>query len=201
MAVTLADGSTVHNSSAIDVSIHLFGQSVYLDLSVRYSVLEHLFSDLVFAMDWLWTYNPVIDQIGSALALCANGVSITIGGIAAGQRSCLFIQVCSLHVLLWMMRHNKIPAWFALLHDEYHSVIGRLGSLLSGEGARTANSSSQPTTQWDLLYNDYADMFETPSGLPDHKIKYWIDLIDQNAQPPKQRQYRMSNAELMEVLK
>ena len=48
----------------------------------------------------------------------------------------------------------------------------------------------------DLLCNDYADMFETPSGVPNCKIKHWIDLIDKNAQPPKPRQYCMSSAEL-----
>ena len=71
------------------------------------------------------------------------------------------------------------------LTDESHSVTSRLGSLLGGEGAGTANSSFQPTTRWNLLWNEYADMFETPSGVPDHKIKHQIDLIDENTQPPK----------------
>ena len=84
-----------------------------------------------------------------------------------------------------MLHCNKTPTWFALLHDEFHSVASRLGSLFGGERAGTANSSSQPTTWWDLLYNDYAGLFETPSGVPDRKIKHQIDLIDKNAQPPK----------------
>ena len=79
------------------------------------------------------------------------------------------------------MHCDKTPAWFGLLGDESHSVVSRLGSLLGGEGAGTANSSSQHTTWWDLLCNEYADMFETPSGVPYHKIKHWIDLIDENA--------------------
>ena len=53
MAATLADGSTVHNSSAADVQICLFWQSNSLDLSVLCYVLEHLSSDFVFGMDWL----------------------------------------------------------------------------------------------------------------------------------------------------
>ena len=44
-------------------------------------------------------------------------------------------------------------------------------------------------------------MFETPSGVPDNKIKHRIDLIDENSQPPKLRQYCMSSAELAEVCK
>ena len=44
-------------------------------------------------------------------------------------------------------------------------------------------------------------MFETPSRVPDHKIKHQIDLIDKNAQPPKPQQYHMSSAELAEVCK
>ena len=100
-----------------------------------------------------------------------------------------------------MTHHDKTPAWFALLHDKSHSLASRLGSLLGGEGAETTNSSFQPTTQWDLLCNDYADVFETPSGVPDHKIKHWTDLIDKNAQPPKPQQYHMSSAELVEVHK
>ena len=41
MAATLADGSsTVHNSSAVDIPICLFGKSDSLDLSVRCCVLE-----------------------------------------------------------------------------------------------------------------------------------------------------------------
>ena len=99
------------------------------------------------------------------------------------------------------MRHDKTPAWFALLSDESHRVASRLGSLLGGEGAGPANSSSQPTKQWDLLCNEYADMLKTPSGVLDRKIKYQIDLIDKNAQPPKPRQYHMSSAEIAEVCK
>ena len=93
-----------------------------------------------------------------------------------------------------MMYHDKTPAWFALLYDESHSIASRLGSLLGGVGAGTAHSSSQPTTRWDLLCNEYAEVFETPSGVPDHKIKHWIGLIDKNAQPPKLQHYRMSSA-------
>ena len=53
MAVTLADGSTVYNSSVVDVPIHLFEQSDCLDLLARCLVLDHLSNDLVFGMDWL----------------------------------------------------------------------------------------------------------------------------------------------------
>ena len=53
MAVILADGSTVHNSSAVDVPIHQFRHSDYLDLLVICSVLDHLSSDFVFGTDWL----------------------------------------------------------------------------------------------------------------------------------------------------
>ena len=66
-------------------------------------------------------------------------------------------------------------------------------AVFSVEGAGTANSSSQPTKRWDLLGNEYADMFETPSRVPDCKIKHRIDLIDINAQPPKPQQYCMSS--------
>ena len=83
------------------------------------------------------------------------------------------------------MHYDKTPARFALLHDKSHSIAGRLGSLLGGEGAGTTNSSSQPTTQRDLLCNVYTDIFETPSRVPDHKIIHQIDLIDENNQPPK----------------
>ena len=51
MAVTLADGSTVHNSSVVDVPIYLFGQSGSLDLSVQCYVLDYLSSDLLFDID------------------------------------------------------------------------------------------------------------------------------------------------------
>ena len=84
-----------------------------------------------------------------------------------------------------MMCHDKTLAWFVLLCDESHSVASRLGSLLGGKGAGTTNYSSQPTTQWYLLCNEYEDVFETPIGVPDHEIKHWIDLVDKNAQPPK----------------
>ena len=99
------------------------------------------------------------------------------------------------------MCHNKTPEWLVLLCNESHSVTSQLGSLLSGEGARTANSSSQPTIRWDQLGNEYADVFETPSGVPDHKIKHRIDLIDENTQLPKPKQYCISGAKLAEVQK
>ena len=51
MAVTLADGRTLHNSSAVDITIHLFRQSASLSVLVRYHVLDYLSSDLVFGMD------------------------------------------------------------------------------------------------------------------------------------------------------
>ena len=82
------------------------------------------------------------------------------------------------------MQHDKTTAWFALLCDVFHSVISRLGSFLGGEESGTTNSSSQPTTWWDLLYNECMDVFETPSGVPELKIKHRIDLTDENAQPP-----------------
>ena len=99
------------------------------------------------------------------------------------------------------MRHNKTLAWFALLRDKSHSVACRLDSLLGGEEAGTTNSKSQPTTWWDLLCNKYAEIFETPSGVPDHKIKHRIDLKNENAQLPKPWQYHISSAELAEVCK
>ena len=80
----LADGSTVYYSSVIDVPIHLFGQSTSLDISVQCCMLDHLSSDLVFGMDWLQPYNPVIDWIGSMLDLCIDSVSLTIIGTSAG---------------------------------------------------------------------------------------------------------------------
>ena len=61
MAVTLADGGTEHNSSAVDILIRLFGQSDSLDMSICCRMLGHLSSALVFGMDWLQTYNPIID--------------------------------------------------------------------------------------------------------------------------------------------
>ena len=51
MVVTLADSSTIHNSSAVDIPIHLFGHSDSLDLSDKCHMLDHLSSDLVFGMD------------------------------------------------------------------------------------------------------------------------------------------------------
>ena len=53
MAVTLANGSTIHNSSAFDVPIHLLIQYTPLDISARCHMLDHLSSDLLFGMDWL----------------------------------------------------------------------------------------------------------------------------------------------------
>ena len=53
MAVTLADGSIIDNSSAVDVLIRLFGQSNSFNLLARCFVLDHLSSDLVFGMNWL----------------------------------------------------------------------------------------------------------------------------------------------------
>ena len=99
------------------------------------------------------------------------------------------------------IHHDKTTAWFGLLHDKSHGIASRLGSLLGGEGAGTPHSISQPTTHWDLLCNKYGDVFETPSGVPEHKIKHWIDLIDENNQLPKLRQYCMSSAQLVEVHK
>ena len=51
MAVTLVDGSTVHNPRAVNALIRFFGQSNSLDLLSRCCVLDYLSSDLVFAMD------------------------------------------------------------------------------------------------------------------------------------------------------
>ena len=84
MAVTLAEGSTVHNSSAVDGYICLFRHSASLDLLVRYHVLDHLSSYLVFSMNWLRTNNPVIDWIGFSLDLSVDGVSTTLFGTPAG---------------------------------------------------------------------------------------------------------------------
>ena len=97
------------------------------------------------------------------------------------------------------MGHDKTPAWFALLHNESHRVASRLGSLFSGEGAGIRNYSSQTTTRCDLLCNNYADMFETPSRIPGCKIKDRIGLINENAQTSKLQQYYMSSGELVEV--
>ena len=84
MAVTLADGSIIHNYSAVDVLICLFRNYASLDMPAQCYVLDHLSSDLVFAMDWLQAYNPVIDWIGASLDLCFDSVSTTIFGTSAG---------------------------------------------------------------------------------------------------------------------
>ena len=92
----------------------------------------------------------MIDWIDSTLDTCVDGVLITIVSTSSGLCTYQSVQLYSLSALLWMICHAKTPAWFALLCDGSHSVASRLGSLLSGVGARTANSSSQPTTQWDI---------------------------------------------------
>ena len=51
MAVTLADGITIHKSSTVNIPARLFGQSASLHLPVRCHVLDHLSSDLVFGTD------------------------------------------------------------------------------------------------------------------------------------------------------
>ena len=60
------------------------GQSISLDMPVRCYVLDHLSSDLVLGMDWLQTYNSVIDWIGSTLDLCVDGVLLTIVSTSTG---------------------------------------------------------------------------------------------------------------------
>ena len=141
------------------------------------------------------------DWIGSSLDLCVDGVSHTVVGASAGYHTCPSVLLCSLSILLWMMHQEKTLAWFALLHNGPHSVTSRLGGLLGAEGDGTTNFISQPTTRWDILCNECTNMFETPSGVPDHKITHWIDLIDKNAQPSKLQQYCMNSAELAEVHK
>ena len=84
MAVTLADASTVHNYSTVDIPILLFGHCAFLDMSVRCHVLDFLSSDLVFRMDWLYTYNTMIDWIGYTLDLCIDGISLKLIITSAG---------------------------------------------------------------------------------------------------------------------
>ena len=80
MAVTLADGSTAHKSSAVDVPFRFFGQSDSLNMLFQCHMLDHLSNDLVLDMDWLYTHNLVIDWIGSTLNLCIDSISITVVG-------------------------------------------------------------------------------------------------------------------------
>ena len=88
MAVKLVNDSSIHKASAVDLPIRLFGQSTSLHMLIRCHVLDYLSSDLVFGMEQLQTYNPVIDWIGTILDLCVNGVSITVVSTAAGQCTC-----------------------------------------------------------------------------------------------------------------
>ena len=104
-------------------------------MSVRCHALDLLSSDLVFGMDWLQTYNPVTDWIGSLLDLCVDCVSTTVFGTSDGQHAFPSVQLYSLSVLFQMMRRDKTPTWFALLGNESHSIDSRLGSLLGGEGS------------------------------------------------------------------
>ena len=65
--------------------------------------------------------------------------------------------------------------------------------------AGEVTGAMSPPTRWDKLCEQYADVFELPGVPPTRDITHSIDLVDEQAQPPRPRVYRMSPAELAEV--
>ena len=62
--------------------------------------------------------------------------------------------------------------------------------------------SHDPSSKWDALCTDYADVFEKPTGVPPERpVMHDIELQDNSAKPPKPRIYRMTHLELAKVCK
>ena len=63
----------------------------------------------------------------------------------------------------------------------------------------SAAGSAAPT-RWSKLCDDYSDIFQSLTELPPKgRVQHRIELLDESAQPPRPRTYRMSPAEMSEV--
>ena len=54
-------------------------------------------------------------------------------------------------------------------------------------------------TCWDIVCDEFADVFGEPPSVPEREVTHRIILSDPDLPPPKPRQYRMSEAELRKV--
>ena len=65
-----------------------------------------------------------------------------------------------------------------------------------GEGA--ASSGPDQPDRWERILQEFSDVFEQPTGVPQRSIEHAIELLP-GSTPPAKRQYRMSTVELAEV--
>ena len=53
--------------------------------------------------------------------------------------------------------------------------------------------------EYAALWNEYQDVFQEPGMPPYHQLDHSIDLIDKSLLPPNHQQYRLSQAEHVQV--
>ena len=54
-------------------------------------------------------------------------------------------------------------------------------------------------SRFDMIANEFSDVFEPPGMPPPRAVVHTIDLVDESSPPPKPKLYRMSPLELAEV--
>lgn len=65
-----------------------------------------------------------------------------------------------------------------MLYSVYSDSLHTIKSMQSNEEVVfDQNKSSVLALEWELLLNEYAEIFEAPGNPVAHKINHWIELI------------------------
>ena len=163
MQVKLADGSVITSHTVCTVSI-LVGTSIRMTVNCR--VLPTLSHDLIFGMQWLTQHNPQIDF---------HAYTVVFPTQEATPIHCIpttrvaNVKLTSMQGITKAVRRGA-TAWFATLSPA-------AGAAEAGEGdAPRTKASSDDTSRWDKLCQEFPEVFKEPGKPPDRPISHAIDL-------------------------
>ena len=80
-----------------------------------------------------------------------------------------------MHTVRKLLKQESADAWFCMLRAPME------------EAAAHEGQESGPATKWDLLCQEFADVFEEPGVPHERGITHNIHLVDEAAAPPPPR--------------
>ena len=138
--------------------------------------------DVVLGMDWLQCHSPMVcDWEGKSLQFAHGDTTISLQGVQ--PVSTMQLQAMSVEQLDKALLGNDIWA-MAVVDPSSSDVVSTLGSYPDDLTA---------------VLTDFQDVFETPTGLPPHRVYAPALTLEVGHNPPNSRPYRYSPQQKDEI--
>eukprot|EP00877_Chromochloris_zofingiensis_P007298 jgi/Chrzof1/2821/Cz12g00030.t1 len=161
-------------------------------------------NDIILGRDWLKVHNPSIDWSKDVMVLHADRAKpvVTRAVPEVCDKDDLFAK-CDKHSAKPEVLISNLQAKRLLRKSSTAAYCCYIKERLDVDAA-TADSKTGDDcipVAVEALLNDFADVFQEPSGTPAvHDVHHTIEL-QEGAKPPYRQPYRMSTAELVELKK